>query len=81
MENLYIPCFLCTAANLLETLHCREKNSIGKECGVGVLASEFALAEKTRCVEVFHMGSVWFDFTEPSLTTQVRGGLSRPNLL
>ena len=25
-------------------------------------------AEKARCIEVFHMSSVWFDYTEPPRT-------------
>ena len=35
--------------------------------------SKHIIAEIATCVEFFHMSSVWFDCTEPSLTTSLQG--------
>ena len=35
--------------------------------------SDHFSAEKARCVEVFHISSEWFDYTEPSRTTSSQG--------
>ena len=35
--------------------------------------SNHIIAEIARCVEFFHMSSVWFDCTKPSLTTSLQG--------
>ena len=35
--------------------------------------SNHIIAEMARCVEFFHMRSVWFNCTEPSLSTSLKG--------